>query len=165
MGKHLALDLTGQAFVLDPSNKPHEEIDLQLGIPETESHVDIYKKGLHQIKAGKVLATTAKTTNGQHLYVGPPGTRKTLTLAQLVWLLVSVNRKILLTALSNGAIDKAINDVWLNRPDSLRHKKVLRLEIGSLEAMSLLTLNQDAFAEIEDVNQMSRKVIYIYIYI
>ena len=163
MGKHLALDLTGQAFVLDPSNKPHEEIDLQLGIPETESHVDIYIKGLHQIKkVGKayptqleVLATPAKTTNGQHLHVGPPGTGKTLTLAQLVWLLVSVNHKILLTALSIGAVDKAINDVWLNRPDSLRHKKVLRLEIGSLEAMSLVALKRDAFAEIEDVNQMS----------
>ncbi len=159
-GAHPALDYVRQAIISNPSNATHSNIDLRLGHPERLDNIAIYEALLGEVVPGmrnqtqaKVLRAPSQTINGLHVIEGPPGTGKTLTLAQQVWLLSSVGHTILLTAPSNGAVDKAATDVWnCVRPDELKKKKVLRLEVSRLETKALLAINPNAYANIENTD-------------
>jgi len=159
-GAHPALDYVRQAIISNPSNAILSNIDLRLGNPERQDNIAIYEALVRAILPGmrnqtqaKVLNAPSQTVNGLHVIEGPPGTGKTLTLAHQVWLLSSVGHIILLTAPSNGAVDKAATDIWnCPRPSRLNKKKVLRLEVSRLETKALLTVKPDAYANIENTD-------------
>lgn len=160
VGAHPALDYVRQAIISNPSNAILSSIDLRLGHPERQDNIAIYEAlvravlpGMRNQTQAKVLRAPSQTVNGLHVIEGPPGTGKTLTLAQQIWLLSSVGHIILLTAPSNGAVDKAATDIWnCARPDKLKKKKVLRLEVSRLETKALLTVNPNAYANIENTD-------------
>ncbi len=162
-GAHPALDYVRQAIISNPSNATHSNIDLRLGHPERQENIAIYEGHLRAVVAGmrnptqaKVLGAPSQTVNGLHVIEGPPGTGKTLTLAQQTWLLSSVGHIILLTAPSNGAVDKAATDIWnCPRPARMANKKVLRLEVSRLETKALLAIKPNAYANIENVDRIA----------
>jgi len=159
-GAHPALDYVRQAIISNPSNATHSNIDLRLGHPERQENIAIYEGHLRAVVPGmrnptqaKVLSAPSQTVNGLHVIEGPPGTGKTLTLAQQTWLLASVGHIILLTAPSNGAVDKAATDIWnCPRPARMTKKKVLRLEVSRLETKALLAIDPNAYANIENTD-------------
>ena len=166
VGSPTALDCVRLAFISQPSNTIHIETDLRRGVPETDDHVRVYEENLQKMKhllandvRFQVTEDPAAVLNAIQMIIGPPGIDKTEIMSLLAWALVQVGHKLLLTAPSNGAIDQDTNSVWKDRPDSLRYKKVLRLEIGGLEKSALLATGQDAYDNAQYADRVASEVL------
>ena len=144
--EHRALLAVRQLLLSDPAKEILITEDLTRGIPENDENALNYTKRLapldNLIKINQqqfaLLSLPRRVHNSLVVIQSCPETGKTNTCSMLIWLLVSVGHKMLVVAPSNGAVDEVTSKVWANRPSYLAGKKLLRLEIKSVEDQAIL---------------------------
>lgn len=147
-----ALAVLQQAFISNPIQQHIAIDDITLGIPRTEEHKKNYQQRYASIHASnmcneeqlELLAAPFNIHNRIVIEQGNPGTGKTSTGSLGILLLADVGHKVLVCAPTNGAVDAMARRVWANAQGDLgSNKKMLRLEISSVEDGSILRTDQE----------------------
>lgn len=133
------------ALMQEPSRMAHSQIDLTT-LPNINTKMWENWKGYFKSKyldnpwQFEVLEELEHVDNRITGIVGPPGVGKTEALTDSMNGAVMMGHKMLVTAVSNKAVDNAANQMWHAFPEfHEREFKFLRLETSSTEIYALLT--------------------------
>ena len=133
------------ALMQEPSKMVHSHVDLTT-LPGIKTDLWTQWKEYQRPKYAEnprqfeVLEELEHVNNRITGIVGPPGAGKTEVLTDSMNGAVLIGHKVLVTAVSNKAVDNVANKMWRSFPLSERTKyKFLRLETNSTENYALLT--------------------------
>ncbi|KAL8933193.1 MAG: hypothetical protein Q9211_005916 [Gyalolechia sp. 1 TL-2023] len=87
----------------------------------------------------QVIDGLTKIQNRYMAVAGPSGTGKTKTLQHVITLCLISGHQVLLSAPSNAAVDHGIKNLYESRAPGIQGKKILRLEIQSIEKNHILS--------------------------
>ena len=145
------------ALMQEPSRMVHSHIDLTT-LPNINTAAWVAWKEFKRSKyvdnprQFEVLEELEHVDNRITGIVGPPGAGKTEVLTDSMNGAVLMGHKVLVTAVSNKAVDNAANKMWQSFPAGYRDKyKFLRLETNSTENYALLT-REDVKKSAADMN-------------
>ena len=140
--QHLALQLPvpgGKSTITDLRDGPDVGQD-EVAYDNEEAWdimVDVMKQQIDNGAQAEVIDGLKKVKNHYLAVSGPAGTGKSNLIKNAVWLLASIDHKVIVCAPNNSVVDNDTKAIYESRPLGLQNKKVLRAEIEAIEKIRM----------------------------